>query len=153
MKPREVQGFTLIELLITVAIMGVLVAIAMPNYKDTVTKSCRSDGKSLLMQIVQSEERYFTENLTYTSSLINIGFVADPAVSAEKYYQVAILAPNAAAAVVGSACPINTCFVAEATPQGRQASDGRLAIASNGQRYFDRNNNGSYSDINENNWD
>ncbi|MBF0460563.1 MAG: prepilin-type N-terminal cleavage/methylation domain-containing protein [Magnetococcales bacterium] len=153
MQPRGTPGFTLIELLIAVVIIGILLALALPNYLTTVTKAARSDGQSLLMQVVQSEERYFTENLTYTSGLANMGYVADPAVSAQKYYQVAILTPAAAAVVLGSACPISTCFVAVATPQGRQASDGRLAIASNGQKYFDRNNNGSYADANENNWD
>ena len=59
------MGFTLIELMITVAIIGVLGAIAYPSYQDSVRKSRRAEGRSAMMEVLQQQERYMTQNNTY----------------------------------------------------------------------------------------
>ena len=59
------RGFTLIELLITVAIIGILAAIAIPMYSDYVTRSRRADGQAKLMQVAQDLERCYTQYSTY----------------------------------------------------------------------------------------
>ena len=59
------MGFTLIELMITVAIIGVLGAIAYPSYQDSVRKSRRAEGRSAMMEVIQQQERYMTQNNTY----------------------------------------------------------------------------------------
>ena len=59
------MGFTLIELMITVAIIGVLGAIAYPSYQDSVRKSRRAEGRTAMMEVLQQQERYMTQNNTY----------------------------------------------------------------------------------------
>ena len=68
------KGFTLIELMIVVAIIGILAAIAIPNFLNYQCKAKQSEAKSSLGNIRTSEEAYFAEYDTYSSSLGNIGF-------------------------------------------------------------------------------
>jgi len=62
---RVTSGFTLIEVMITVAIVGILAAIALPNYSQYVERGRRKDATAVLMEAAQFAERYFTENRTY----------------------------------------------------------------------------------------
>ncbi|OBU47239.1 pilus assembly protein PilA [Photobacterium phosphoreum] len=58
---KKQQGFTLIELMIVVAIIGVLSAIAIPAYKDYVTKSEASSALATLKALVTPAELYIQE--------------------------------------------------------------------------------------------
>ena len=62
---RTSTGFTLIELMVTVAIMGILAAIAIPMYGDYVTRGRIIDGTSKLGDIRTQMEKYFMDNRTY----------------------------------------------------------------------------------------
>lgn len=70
MRNRNTQGFTLIELMITVAIVGILAAIAYPSYQNSVTKSRRAEGKSLLLDAAAREERFFAQYNKYTATIV-----------------------------------------------------------------------------------
>lgn len=65
MRPTQQVGFTLIEIMITVAIVGILAAIAIPSYRDSVARSHRAEAKAALLDDAQFLERYFTENNRY----------------------------------------------------------------------------------------
>ncbi len=58
-------GFTLIELMIVVAIIGILAAIAIPNFLRFQLRAKSSEGKSNLAAIRTAEEGYFAEFGTY----------------------------------------------------------------------------------------
>lgn len=71
------KGFTLIEMMITVAIVGILAAIAYPSYTAQVQKSRRADAQVTLMEITQRQESYFLRNRSYTSDLTDLGYTVD----------------------------------------------------------------------------
>lgn len=62
--PRR-RGFTLIEVMVTVAIVGLLAAIALPNYQRYVTDSRRRAAAACLLESAQFMERFYTTNLRY----------------------------------------------------------------------------------------
>ena len=57
---KNQRGFTLIELMVTVAVIGILAAIAYPSYIDSVKRANRADARSMLMEDAQFLERNFT---------------------------------------------------------------------------------------------
>ena len=61
-------GFTLIELMIVVAIIGILAAIAIPNFLRFQLKAKSSEGKTNLAAIRTAEQSYYSEFGTYVSS-------------------------------------------------------------------------------------
>ena len=67
---RDVEdAFTLIELMIVVAIIGILAAIAVPNFLNYQCKAKQSEAKSFLGHIRTAQETYFSELEMYSSSL------------------------------------------------------------------------------------
>lgn len=56
------KGFTLIELLVVVLIIGILAAIALPQYEKTVEKSRAAEGALLLKSWVEATKIYALEN-------------------------------------------------------------------------------------------
>lgn len=58
-------GFTLVEMLIVLALMGILTAIAVPQYNAYRIRSNRADAKVALVEGAQRMERYFTRSSSF----------------------------------------------------------------------------------------
>ena len=74
---KQKKAFTLIELMIVVAIIGILAAIAVPNFVKFQCRSKQSEAKGNLKALYVAEEAYRAESDTYASvNTINAGNVS-----------------------------------------------------------------------------
>jgi type IV pilus assembly protein PilE len=69
MLPRQ-RGFTLIEMLIVVAMIAILAAIALPNYRDYVTRGRLVEAFGGLADARVKMEQYFQDNRTYPAGCV-----------------------------------------------------------------------------------
>ncbi|MBL1353563.1 MAG: prepilin-type N-terminal cleavage/methylation domain-containing protein [Zetaproteobacteria bacterium] len=77
---KKEKGFTLIELMIVVAIIGILAAIAIPQFSSYRLKAFNSAAMSDLRNVMTSEEASFAENQEYiaVNTAIGAGSTATP---------------------------------------------------------------------------
>jgi prepilin-type N-terminal cleavage/methylation domain-containing protein len=75
------KGFTLIELLIVVVIIGILAAIAIPKFANTKSKAYVTAMKSDLRNLVSSQESFFSDSATYTTSTTSLNFKSSTGVT------------------------------------------------------------------------
>lgn len=110
---RYARGFTLVELMVTVAILGILLAIAVPNYREHVAKGKRADGMGVLTEASQFMERNFSDSGRYDQTAagaaiaLPLALTTAPRGDASSYYAISLNAVSATAFTL-QASPINT---------------------------------------------
>lgn len=71
---RTENGFSLIELMVVVGIIGILAAIAVPQFSKFQAKARQTEAKTGLAGLYTAEKGFFTEYTGYTTDLRNAGF-------------------------------------------------------------------------------
>ena len=124
MRTRKHGGFTLIELMITVAIIGLLAAVAYPSYQSAMVKSRRAAAQAALSDVAQRQQQYLMDNRSYAATPTDLKVTIPNDVAG--YYTIAI--------TVSASLP--PAYTATATPLAgsSQAQDGALSITSNGTK-------------------
>ena len=67
----RIRGFTLIELMVTLVVVAILAAVALPSFQDSVRKSRRADAFTAITAVQQAQERWRGSHADYSNSLPN----------------------------------------------------------------------------------
>jgi len=111
MMRNQTRGMTLIELMIVIAVLGIVVALGYPSYRDQVIKARRADGMAYLLDIADREERHYSDTGAYTTTITELGYTDDLSPEGEHYK-----------ATITSA-DTSMLYTISVAPQGAQASD------------------------------
>jgi type IV pilus assembly protein PilA len=123
---KRQNGFTLVELMVVVAIIGLLSAVAIPNFKKYQAKAKISEAKLQLSAAYTAEQSFFSDFNIFHTCLAYMGF--DPAPEkASRYFTVGFAVASA----------INTTALGSAVNSGLAATPCVTALAAaDAQTFF-----------------
>ena len=104
----KLSGFTLIEIMITVAILAIVAAVAIPSYAGYVERGKRAEARTALLDIAARQERYYSNNRQYADQLSKLRMSG----ASENGYYALSLTPS------GTSARASQTFKATATPSG-----------------------------------
>jgi type IV pilus assembly protein PilE len=121
---RRTRGFSLIELAIVMVVIAILVAIALPSYRQYVLRGNRTQAIQALQDMASREESYFFSNSSYTST--NLG--ASTSIGAP-YYSVVVASASSTdytvtATAIGTQMADTPCATLSLNHAGQQFSNG-----------------------------
>ena len=129
---KPIMGFTLVELMTVILVLGILVGVGVPTYRDYVMRAKRAEAKTTLMRVQAQQEKFYMQNNTYTTDVNNpppVG-LGIPA-SENLYYSIAIVA-DAAGLTLGYAA---SATPAAGSPQLHDDDCALFRVDQNGVRY------------------
>jgi type IV pilus assembly protein PilE len=95
LRPR-MQGITLIELMIVVVVIGILAAVAYPNYQEFSARAKRNEARAALLRLATNQERFYMNNNTFTEDLTALGFGTTPTwITETGYYEISVTSATA----------------------------------------------------------
>lgn len=137
-------GFTLLELMVTVLIVGILVAMAVPQYSKYTDRSNRTAMQADLMRIASALERVRAIQLTYAKAKLTdtnvYGYAVYPQGSSgtKVLYNLTLGPANSASTAATVSADITTTWEISAVPANRQAKDGMMKLNSLGQSCWNK---------------
>lgn len=133
-KRIDSQGFTLIELMIVIAIMSVLVAVALPSYRNYFIKSSRSAAQTELLDLASIQEKIYLNSNSYSPSVI----AAYSGTSAGGLGRTSGQTKDGKYAITLDITVPSQTFVLTATPvsESTQVGDGNISISQAGNKLW-----------------
>lgn len=82
------RGFTLVEVMMVMVLIGIVAGLAYPAYTSHIVNARRGDAHALMLAAAVKQEQYYAQRGLYTSDMRELGYPADPAVSAKGFYRI-----------------------------------------------------------------